>query len=80
VKDVAGQGTRVAGQVCTSNSDCASNFCEDSLGICIDPCCSDNTCPNGLLCEQQDVAVSDTQATNARVCMNLSVGRVLQRK
>ena len=80
VKDVAGQGTRQAGQQCTSNAQCASNFCERDLGVCIDVCCSDVTCPSGLTCEFVTTQTTGKRASSARVCLNLSTNDILRRK
>ncbi len=80
VKEVTGQGTRRGGQACSQNSQCQSNFCEKDLGICIEPCCSDSTCPTGTACELADVETRDDQATNARVCLSFSTADTLERR
>jgi len=80
VRDVAGQGARPAGAACSLNSDCAGGFCEASLGVCVDVCCSDAACPTGLTCESQVVEAADYFVTEARVCVNLSTAQVLMRK
>lgn len=78
LKDVAGQGTWVGGNFCTTNSDCRSNFCELNLGVCIESCCSDASCPAGLTCELQVVETSGNRATHARVCVNISTEEVFR--
>jgi hypothetical protein len=80
IKDDAGQGGNTAGQACTQNSDCASNFCELDLGVCIDPCCSDSSCPQGLACEFVTVETTGDRATSARVCLNLSTDGIIRRR
>ncbi len=80
IKDVAAQGVRVAGQACVTNSQCRSNFCEKDLGICVEPCCADSGCPNGLECEKQFVQTTSDRATQGRVCINTSIDGVLRRK
>ncbi len=80
IRDVAGQGTRVAGQSCTTNTNCASNFCELDLGVCVDVCCSDATCPTGLGCEFVRVETTANRATSARVCLNLSTDGIIRRR
>jgi hypothetical protein len=47
----AGNGDRQAGAACTSNTQCQSEFCDNNLSVCVDGCCSDDTCPVGLTCE-----------------------------
>jgi hypothetical protein len=78
VLDVAAQGDRTAGQACAANADCQSNFCERTLGVCVEVCCADSTCPVGSTCEGQWVELDGTHATYARVCVNNSVAYVLQ--
>ncbi len=80
VKDVSGQGARVAGQQCSQNSDCASDFCEKTLGICVSTCCNDAACPTGLNCEGQVVQTDDDRVSQIRVCTNISTDKVLERK
>lgn len=70
----------MAGQSCTQNSDCASNFCEVDLGVCIDVCCADSTCPQGLECQFVTVETTDDRATSARVCLNLSTDGIIRRR
>ncbi len=78
VKDVSGQGSRVAGQACSQNSECESNFCESSLGICLSTCCNDSTCPTGLTCESQVVQTDAERVSRARVCINVSTDDILR--
>ena len=80
LRDDNGQGTRQAGAACAANGDCQSDFCEAELGVCVDVCCSDEACPSGLACELQTVQTSVDQVTSARVCVNLSVDGVLERR
>ena len=80
IKDVSGQGTARAGQACNANADCESNFCEKDLGVCVEVCCSDASCPTGLGCELMAVETKTDQATYARVCVNLSSDDTLERK
>ena len=79
VREVAGQGTNRGGQACSQNADCRSNFCEKDLGICIEPCCADTTCPTGTACELTDVETRDDEATTSRVCLSFSIDEVLER-
>lgn len=71
IRDETAQGSRVAGQACSSNSQCESNFCERTLGVCVSPCCDDSTCPTGLSCEFQRVQTTNDRITSARICTNL---------
>ncbi|QDG50061.1 hypothetical protein FIV42_04710 [Persicimonas caeni] len=80
VKDVSGQGSRVAGQQCAQNSDCESNFCEKTLGVCVSTCCNDAACPTGLTCEGQTVQTDTDRVSQVRVCINVSTENVLERK
>ncbi|MGM0557096.1 MAG: MopE-related protein [Myxococcota bacterium] len=80
IKEVGGQGTRLAGNACSSNDQCASGFCEKDLGVCISTCCSDSTCPSGLSCEKQYVQNDTERITQVRVCVNLSTDDVLEYK
>ena len=80
IRDVAGQGTKTAGQACADNDECASNFCERDLSVCIDPCCADSSCGPGLACEFVRVQTTDDRATSGRVCLNLSTDGIIRRK
>jgi hypothetical protein len=79
--DNAGQGTRRAGSACSANLECRSGFCESTLGVCVEACCNDESCPSGLGCELQIVEVpaanNEGRVTQARVCVNLSTDAVL---
>ncbi len=79
VREVSGQGTRRGGQACSQNSQCRSNFCEKDLGICVEPCCADSTCPSGTACELSRVESADNQGTSARICLSLSTDEVFER-
>jgi hypothetical protein len=80
VADVGSQGTRRAGAACTLNRECRSNFCERDLGVCVEVCCSDASCPDGLTCELQDVMLTATRPTSARICVNQSNSDPYDRK
>jgi hypothetical protein len=85
--DVGGQGSFPAGQACSQNADCRSNFCDSTRNICIEVCGSDRDCTPGLSCSQQVVetkadSLGVLQATSARICLGPGTqsGEVLQRK
>jgi hypothetical protein len=82
IPDVSGQGTRQAGAACSSNTQCASQFCDRNLNVCVSSCCSDDGCPTGLECELQTVIVppngAEGRATQARICVNLSSDQLYQ--
>ncbi len=80
VPDVSSQGTRRAGAACALNRECQSNFCERTLGVCVETCCSDATCPDGLSCEYQVVQTTADRASQARICVNQSSDAVFLRK
>ncbi len=80
VADLAGQGLRRAGAACSQNSDCQSAFCERSLGVCVESCCSSAGCPEGTACEYQVVQTTSDRVSQARVCVNQSSGEVYLRK
>jgi hypothetical protein len=71
--DDAGNGGRQAGAACSTNDQCAGQFCDANLGVCVDVCCNDNTCPAGLTCEDALVNV-DLQNISGqsfvRMCLN----------
>ncbi|MBI5510888.1 MAG: hypothetical protein HY903_19175 [Deltaproteobacteria bacterium] len=75
-----GPGIRPAGAACSQNLECRSNFCEAGLGVCVESCCSDASCPTGLTCDLQTVQTTVDRVTAARVCMNLSTAAVLLRR
>ena len=64
----AGLHNRQAGAACTQNGDCESQFCERTLGVCVDLCTSDSTCPTGLGCELAYVR-APTGIVSSRVCL-----------
>ncbi len=80
LKDVTGQGTRRAGAACSQSRECASNFCDRTLSVCVEVCCNDGACPAGLTCEMQVVQTTADRASQARVCVNLSTDEVFVRK
>lgn len=86
LRESSGQNNLQAGAACQQNTDCASNYCEKNLNVCVDPCCNDSTCPVGLMCVAQLIEVTPDptngykRTTNARVCLNLSTTAVIQRK
>jgi hypothetical protein len=53
--DGAGAHDRPAGAVCTANGDCASEFCDATLGVCVSLCVTDASCPPGLFCEPSNI-------------------------
>jgi hypothetical protein len=67
-----GQGNRVAGQACTSNLQCRANFCDRTLGVCVDICCNDSSCPAGLTCESAMITRPDGHQLFGRACVNLT--------
>ncbi|NUN14495.1 MAG: lamin tail domain-containing protein [Myxococcales bacterium] len=86
LRETSGQNNLQAGAACQQNTDCASNYCEKNLNVCVEPCCNDATCPTGLMCVAQLIEVTPDpvngykRTTNARVCLNLSTTAVIQRK
>jgi hypothetical protein len=64
-------GTRVAGQACTANNLCASNFCEANRHVCVDKCCSDVDCATGTQCEYIIVQKPNGHVEAMRVCIAL---------
>jgi hypothetical protein len=80
--DAGGNGGRQAGAACSSNDECAGEFCDAALGVCVDVCCNDSTCPLGLTCE--DVLVNvDLQDIGGqsfvRMCLNQTPADPLER-
>lgn len=58
------------GDACTQNRDCASNFCEATLQICLDLCTDDASCATGLVCMGAFVELPDGgPVTFARTCL-----------
>ncbi len=75
----SGNHDRPAGSACSRNDQCRSDFCADNLGVCVEPCCSDAVCPEGLACELQVIETRDDRVTSARVCINISTDDLLLR-
>ena len=73
----AGLHNRPAGAACTQNGDCTSQFCERTLGVCIDLCTSDSSCPTGLGCELAYLR-APTGIVSARVCLSATTEALLQ--
>lgn len=63
-------GGRPAGAACDTSAHCASEFCDVILGVCVDTCCNDSTCPTGLSCESEVVTLPSGSQTIARVCVS----------
>ena len=85
IPDVTNQGIRTAGQSCSNNSDCQSNFCESTISVCIDVCGNDSDCSTGTSCHLRTVeALEDSsgekRVTSARVCVDDSASELLLRK
>ncbi len=76
--DVSSQASRPAGAACAQNRDCQSNFCSGNLGVCVSPCCTDYSCPEGLACEMQLINAGQG-LVDARVCVSQSTDEVIQR-
>lgn len=69
LQDGSGSHARPAGAACSSNGDCASEFCDSMRNVCVEPCTTDDRCPEGLTCELQYVRTR-RGATRARICVN----------
>lgn len=67
-----GNQGRAAGAACGAAADCASEFCDPLLGVCVDPCCNDSTCPLGLLCDSAVVTLAAGTQTIARMCLSVT--------
>jgi hypothetical protein len=76
--DGAGAHSRVAGQACTSSGQCVSEFCDVNLGVCVDLCCNDSSCPSGLTCEQATIERPAGHQTIGRACVNLTPANPLE--
>ncbi|AKF10281.1 putative lipoprotein [Sandaracinus amylolyticus] len=72
----AGLHNRQAGAACAQNGDCESQLCERSLGVCIDLCTSDDSCPTGLGCELAYLR-TPTGVVSSRVCLSASYDGLL---
>jgi hypothetical protein len=76
-----GNGGRLAGAACTSNGQCASEFCDKNIGVCIDVCCNDDTCPVGLRCESALANVkTGPQQAFIRACLGLTPAQPLEKR
>ncbi len=74
-----GSHDRRGGASCTQNGDCASEFCEITLGVCVDPCTADSSCPLGLTCEPVYMRPTPTSGVFwGRACVNASFGLLVQ--
>ena len=71
---------RQAGAACDVNEDCASEFCDKNLDVCVDLCCHHSTCPGGLSCEMAVVTRPSGNQTLANVCVNATPAEALERK
>ena len=67
--ETGGNGGRQAGASCTSNTQCASELCDRTLNVCVDVCCSDDTCPIGLGCVNSRVR-RGTAESFGRFCLS----------
>lgn len=75
-----GNGGRQAGAACTSNTQCASEFCDRNLNVCVDVCCNDSTCPVGLTCEDSIVTRAAGHQSFGRFCLNATPANPLEKK
>jgi hypothetical protein len=66
----ANNGGRPAGSACTTSAQCDSEFCDVALGVCVDVCCHDGTCPIGLSCESAVVRLRTGAQTISRMCLS----------
>jgi hypothetical protein len=66
----AGNQGRAAGAACNVSDECASEFCDISLGVCVETCCNDATCPAGLLCDLVIVTLTSGSQTFGRMCLS----------
>jgi hypothetical protein len=77
----AGNHDRPGGATCAQNGDCASEFCERNLHVCVAPCVTDASCAVGLTCEPlfiRPLAGTTTGIVWGRVCSNASFGALVQ--
>jgi hypothetical protein len=77
----AGNHDRPGGAACTRNGDCTSQFCENTLHVCVDPCVTDASCAVGLTCEPvflRPQAAATSGIVWGRACVNGSFGELLQ--
>lgn len=79
--DSAGPHDRPGGAACTDNGQCASQFCEATLNVCVELCVTDMTCAVGMTCEPVYLkAKPANEVVWGRACVNASFGEVLQSK
>jgi hypothetical protein len=78
--DASNNEGRQAGAACSANTDCASEYCENNLNVCVDICCNDFTCPSGLSCVDHIVTKESGNQTFARVCLNTTPADPLEPK
>ena len=79
--ETSGNGGRQAGAACSSNTQCASEFCDKNLNVCIDVCCSDDTCPIGLGCEDALVVGGRPAGqTFGRFCLSSTPAAALEKR
>jgi hypothetical protein len=64
----AGAHDRQAGSACSRNSDCESEYCENTRSICMNLCTDDESCPTGLLCENAYARLPGGSVTFVRMC------------
>jgi putative metal-binding protein len=69
---------RPSGASCSSNDQCASEFCDRNLNLCFDVCCNDSDCPSGLLCNDASIIRTNGHQSFARVCVNMTPANPLQ--
>ena len=69
---IGGNGGRPSGAACTTNEQCAGEFCDVLLGVCVETCCSDASCPTGQTCEMNLVTLPSGNETFARMCVSFT--------
>jgi hypothetical protein len=77
---VPSTGTRVSGQACVLSTECRSGLCDKNLGICLDVCCNDSSCPNGTTCEPVNYKLAGGQVSFIRACVFSPVPAQLEQK
>jgi hypothetical protein len=74
---------RPGGAACVHNGDCASEFCDATLKVCVELCSQDSTCPLGMTCDpiylQTSAASLTPNVTWGRACVNASFGDLVSR-
>jgi hypothetical protein len=78
--ETSGNGGRQAGAACTSNAQCASEFCDRNLNVCVDVCCNDSTCPIGLECEDAIVRRTGNKQSFGRFCLSATPSAPLEKR